>query len=115
MSYDEALAERVRSIIGVRAGVTEKRMFGGAGWMLDDHMAVGVTSTGELMVRIDPDELERALAEPGVRPFEMSGRPMRGWLLVDADAIADDAALARWVDAGSEYAASLPPKDPKGR
>jgi hypothetical protein len=50
-----------------------------------------------------------------VRPFEMSGRPMRGWLLVDADAIADDAALARWVDAGSEYAASLPPKDPKGR
>ena len=115
MPYDEALAERVRSIAGVRAGVTEKRMFGGAGWMLDGHLAVGVTSTGELMVRIDPDEIERALLEPGVRPFAMSGRPMRGWLLVEPDAVAQDAALARWVDAGAEHAASLPPKKPGDR
>ena len=115
MAFDEALAERIRTIIGVRSGVVEKRMFGGMGWLLGGNMAVGATSTGELMARIDPDEIEAALAEPGVRPFDLSGRPMRGWLLVSPDALTDDADLARWVDAGSDHAASLPPKAGKDR
>ena len=110
MALDEALAERVRSILGVRPAVTEKKMFGGCAWMLDGNMAVGIASSGELMVRIDPEEAERAVAEPGVRPFEMKGRAMRGFLLVSPDIIAEDDDLARWVDVGADHAASLPPK-----
>ena len=90
-------------------------MFGGLGWILQGNMAVGVMSSSELMVRVDPEELERAAAEPGVRHFEMSGRPMRGWLIVSPDALTDDADLARWVDAGADHAASLPPKSKKDR
>ena len=72
-------------------------------------MAVGVVGD-ELMVRPEPGETEQALTEPGTRRMEMGGKPMGGFILVGGEAIADDADLARWVDCGADYAASLPPK-----
>ena len=113
MAFDEALAERIRPVIGARSAVTERRMFGGIAWMLGGHLAVGVVGD-ELMVRVDPEDGERALGEPHVRAFDMSGRPMRGFLLVAPEALDDDAELARWIDVGADHAASLPPKAPKG-
>jgi hypothetical protein len=62
------------------------------------------------MVRMDPETSDAALAEPGARPFDMTGRPMQGWLLVSADAHAEDDDLRRWVGRGLDYAGSLPPK-----
>jgi hypothetical protein len=108
VAYDEALAEHVREIVGVRSAVTERKMFGGIAWMIEGNMGIGIVGD-ELMVRLDAESVERALAEPNVRQMEMSGRPMRGFLLVDAG---DD--LSRWVDAGADYAASLPPKAKNG-
>jgi TfoX/Sxy family transcriptional regulator of competence genes len=110
MAYDEALAERVRAVISLREHVTEKKMFGGIAFMVGGNMACGVSSGSELIVRLDPEETEKALAEPGVRPFDMTGRPMKGWLLVEPAAIEADEQLASWVDAGADFAASLPPK-----
>ena len=104
MAYDEGVAERVREVVGVRPGVTERKMFGGIGWMIGGNMAVGVLGD-ELLVRLAPDEAERALAETNVRAFDMTGRPMKGFVVVPAD---DD--LPQWVDAGADHAASLPPK-----
>jgi hypothetical protein len=109
MAYDEAIAERVRDVLAVREAVTERKMFGGIGFMVAGNMACGV-SGDELMVRLDPDEAEKALAEPQVRVFDMTGRPIRGWILVGPQALAEDEALAGWVDAGADFAASLPPK-----
>jgi TfoX/Sxy family transcriptional regulator of competence genes len=109
MAYDEALADRLRTVLSVREGLSERKMFGGIGFMLGGNMACGVHGE-ELMVRLDPEESERALAEPHVRVFDITGRPMKGWILVGPEALRSDEHLASWVDAGADFAASLPPK-----
>ena len=112
MAYDEELAERIRPVIGVRADVTERKMFGGIAWMLGGNMAVGVLGD-ELLVRLDHDDADRALTEAGVRVFDFTGRPARGMVVVAGERVAEDAELAQWVDAGADHAASLPPKAKK--
>lgn len=110
MAYDEALADRVREVIGIRAGASERKMFSALAWMIDGNMACGVLDD-ELLVRLDREEADRAIAEPHVRAFEPAqGRRMGGFVVVAPEGIADDDELARWVDAGADHAASLPPK-----
>ncbi|MDH6493094.1 TfoX/Sxy family protein [Streptomyces sp. SAI-127] len=109
MAYDEGLAERIRQYLGADPGVTEKRMFGGIAFLYQGNMAVGVTGE-DLMVRVGPDAADAALARPGARVFDMTGRPMRGWVVVTGSAVTEDEALSAWIDAGSAFAASLPPK-----
>ena len=109
MAFDEKLAERVRGHVGKRNGLSEKKMFGGLAFLLHGNMSCGVHGN-ELIVRIDPETMESALAEPGARIFDMAGRPMKGWLLVGAGALKGEAALAKWVRRGLDYAASLPKK-----
>lgn len=109
MAYDEALAARVQEVLGDNPEISERKMFGGIAFMLSGKMAVGV-SGDELMVRIDPDDQELALARPAVRPFDMTGRPMKGWILVGPEVIAEDGDLEQWINLGLDYAASLPPK-----
>src|SRR4051794_1293975 len=109
MAYSEELAQRVRDLLGGRGGVTERKMFGGIAWMLDGNMACGVTGEN-LLVRLDREDCERILAEPHVGLMRMGERTMRGFFTVDAEGLADDTDLARWVDAGAAHAASLPPK-----
>ena len=112
MAYDEALADRIRPVIELRADVTERKMFGGIGWMLGGNMAVGIMGD-ELLVRLDPDDADQALTEPGVRVFDFTGRPARGMVVVSGERVAEDDELTRWIDAGADHAASLPPKQPK--
>jgi TfoX/Sxy family transcriptional regulator of competence genes len=107
MAYDEGLAERVRDLLGGR--VVEKKMFGGVAFMLDGNMSVGIMGDG-LLVRVAAGDNDALLAEPGVTQPAMGGRTMKGWLLVDGDAVAEDAALQDWVSRGTTYASSLPPK-----
>ena len=109
MAYSEDLADRVRDLLGGRGGVTERKMFGGVAWMLEGTMACGVLGDG-LLVRLDREDVPRALAEPHVGPMDFTGREMRGFVVVDEAGVIDEAALARWVDAGADYAASLPAK-----
>lgn len=109
MAYDEYLAQRIRDIIGEDPGIDEKKMFGGFAVLLDGNMAVGVAGD-ELMVRVGLDAFEETLTNDGVRPFEMSGRGMKGWILVGGEGIAEDMDLGRWIDVGMEFAGSLPPK-----
>jgi TfoX/Sxy family transcriptional regulator of competence genes len=110
MAYDEGLAERVRRLLEDRSDVEDKRMFGGIAFLVAGNMACGVSGEN-LMVRVDREESEALIeSEPGVRRFDMTGRPMRGWLLVAPEATADDGDLERWVRRGEEFAAGLPPK-----
>ncbi len=109
MAYSEELADRIRDVIGGRSGVSERKMFGGVAWMINGNMACGVIGE-DLMIRLDPEQAERALAEEHVGPMEFTGRPMRGFVTVDAAGITDASELGRWVDAGADFAASLPAK-----
>ncbi len=109
MAYNEELAKRIRDEIGDHPALVEKKMFGGIAFMVHGNMSVGVAGD-ELMVRVGKENDEAALAEPHVRPFDLSGRPMAGWVLVGADGTTADKDLASWIDTGVQYAESLPPK-----
>ena len=111
MAYDEQLAARVRELMAPRSGVSERKMFGGIGWMVTGNMACGVMSTGGLLVRVPPEDVEALRAQPHVGEFGRPGaKPMSGFVVVAPEGVASDAELARWVDAGADHAASLPPK-----
>ena len=109
MAFDEQLAERVRKQLGRRAGLSEKKMFGGIGFLINGNVSCGVHGR-ELIVRIAPETTGAALQEPGARIFDLTGRPMKGWLFVGGAGIKAPAALARWVLRGVTYASSLPKK-----
>jgi TfoX/Sxy family transcriptional regulator of competence genes len=109
MAYDEGLAEHIRVILADRPNVVAKKMFGGVAFILNGNMAVGVINN-ELIVRASAKEYEALQTEPGVRTFDMTGRPMRGWLVIEPTAISTDADLERWVARGVAVAESLPPK-----
>ena len=109
MAFDPALAERIRKWLGKRAGLTEKKMFGGIAFLMRGNMCCGVHGS-EMIVRLDPAETDRALKEPHTRVFDVTGRPMKGWLLVGPRGLAADADLGRWVEVAATYAGSLPPK-----
>jgi TfoX/Sxy family transcriptional regulator of competence genes len=109
MAFDEQLADRVRKALGRRAGLVEKKMFGGLAFLLNGNMSVGVHGN-ELIVRVAPDESAALLNEPGARVFDITGRPMKGWLLVGGAGITDADSLAKWVRRGAAHAATLPSK-----
>jgi hypothetical protein len=109
MAYDEKLAGRVRKLLAQRKAIAEKKMFGGVAFLLNGNMCCGLHG-GELIVRLNPKETDRALAEPNTRIFDMTGRPMRGWILVKPDGVVGEGALSKWVSMGVSYAASLPAK-----
>lgn len=110
MAYDEGVADRIRAALAGDPDLTERKMFGGLGFMIAGNMAVAANSSGDLMVRVDPEQTAELVGRPGARPQEMRGRALRGWIHVDAAVITDDADLADWVTLGAAYARSLPPK-----
>ena len=109
MAYDEVLAERVRDHLADNPEIIEKSMFGGIAFMLSGNMAVGI-SKDELMVRTGPDRYDDAIVKTGVRDFDMTGRRMRGWVLVAPDQLATEEDLGNWIGVGLDFAGSLPPK-----
>jgi TfoX/Sxy family transcriptional regulator of competence genes len=110
VAYNEHLADRVRALLEHDDGLTEKKMFGGLAFLIGGNMAVAASGQGGLLVRADPATSDDLLASPGVRPMEMRGRQMPGWLRVDDEAVRTKRQLEKWVRIGARYAASLPPK-----
>ena len=110
MAYDEQLADRIRELIGDQPDVTEKKMFGGLAFLIRGNMAVAASGQGGALVRVDPDRSERLVTTTKARPMEMRGRQMQGWLRVDPQDVRTKRELAKWVNLGTTYARSLPPK-----
>ncbi|MDZ5661795.1 TfoX/Sxy family protein [Nocardioides sp. S-58] len=110
MAYDELLAQRIHDLLDGEPGLTSRRMFGGLGFMLDGHMAVAAGSAGALMVRVDPARGQEWVDGEDVRPMEMRGRELDGWLLVSGEALADDDRLRLWVGRGAAHVRTLPLK-----
>ena len=109
MAYNEGLADDIRALLADRPHMVAKKMFGGIGFILNGTMAVGVLGN-DLMVRVTPEQYDALQAEPHVKLFDMTGRVMRGWLVVTPPGFAADDDLARWVARGVAVAESLPPK-----
>jgi len=109
MAYDEKLADRVRGALKRRRGISEKKMFGGVGFMVRGNMACGVHKD-MLVVRVGPELYEESMQLPYTRPFDMTGRAMKGWILVEAGGMKSEADFKDWVNQGVEFALSLPPK-----
>jgi hypothetical protein len=109
MAYDEAVADRIRKLLASQQSLAERKMFGGLAFMVNGHMAVGVTADN-LMVRVGPDAHADALAQPHARPMDFTGRPMKGFVFVDPPGYADDGSLSAWVDRGVRFVTSLQPK-----
>lgn len=110
MAYDEDLAHRIRELIAAEPDVTERRMFGGLAFLVAGRMSVAASRQGGLMVRVEPDQTDALVAKPHAGTFEMRGRPVDGWLRVDAQGVQTKRQLAAWVKRGVAYARSLPPK-----
>jgi len=110
MAYDEDLADRIRELTAGERGLTEKKMFGGLGFLAGGNMAVAASGQGGVLVRVDPEESDTLVAKTTARPMVMRGREMRGWLRVDTADVRTKRQLAKWVELGVTYARSLPPK-----
>ena len=109
MTYNEELAKRMRVRLGRLRGLQEKKMFGGIGFLFNGNMACGVHGK-DLIVRVGDSEYEAALKRKHVRVFDMSGRPMKGWITVQEPGYASDEALQFWIDQSVRFAKSLAPK-----
>jgi TfoX/Sxy family transcriptional regulator of competence genes len=110
VAYDEDLADRIRELIAGEPDVTEQTMFGGLAFLVGGNMSVAASGQGGLLVRVDPEDTDALLSRRHAEAFEMRGRPMRGWLRVDADGVRTKRELEPWVRRGVAYARSLPSK-----
>jgi len=110
MAYDEETAERVRAALSGEPDVVEKKLMGGLCFMVNGAMCCSVSSKGGLLIRVDPTEFGRLLAEPHVQPMEMGGRTMTGFVRIGPEGYQTDAALSKWLRRGVDFAKTLPPK-----
>jgi len=110
VAYDEDLANRIRELILMEDGISERRMFGGLAFLINGNMSVTVSGRGGLLLRVDPADGDELIARPHAGPFEMRGRAMRGWLRIDEEGVRTKRQLERWVARSVAYARSLPRK-----
>jgi TfoX/Sxy family transcriptional regulator of competence genes len=106
MAFSEALAERIGQRLARRKNVEEKKMFGGVGFLLN---GTGVWRDS-LIVRLDGEQGVEALLEPHVKAFDITGRAMNGWVLIEPEGIEDDDQLKDWIERATKFVRTLPGK-----
>jgi hypothetical protein len=109
MSYDQSLAVSIRKLLARRKSLSEKKMFGGIGFLLNGNICCGAWKEF-LILRLGDDAARQVLSEPHARPFDITGRPMRGWAMVEPVGWQDDARLRRWVEWAVEFTSGLASK-----
>ena len=110
MAFDESLAARIRDALARKKGVEERKMFGGVGFLLHGNLLVGVWKDA-LVARLGPEEGEEALREPHVKEFDVTGRAMKGWVLVGPEGVEDDEQLTDWIERAVKFVRALPAKE----
>jgi TfoX/Sxy family transcriptional regulator of competence genes len=110
MAFDESLAARIRDALAEKKGIEEKKMFGGVGFLLNGNLLVGVWKDS-LCVRLGPEEGEEAFKEPHVSEFNITGRAMKGWVLVAPEGVEADEELSGWVQRAVKFVGKLPAKE----
>jgi TfoX/Sxy family transcriptional regulator of competence genes len=114
VAFSESLAGRVRDALARNKSIEEKRMFGGVGFLLTGNMLVGVWKNS-LIVRVGPEAYDDAIVEPHVREFDITGKSMKGWIMVEPEGIEDDEQLFVWIERATKFVSSLPKKAARKR
>ena len=109
MAYDEKLDARIGEVISGWAGASSKKMFGGVCHLLRGNMVVGVWKEF-LILRLGEDAADFARELPNVRPFDITGRPMKGWVMIEPAGIRTSAKLKKWLEQARTFTETLPPK-----
>jgi TfoX/Sxy family transcriptional regulator of competence genes len=109
MAFDETLAQRIRDTLARKKNIEEKKMFGGVGFLLNGNLLVGVWKDS-LIVRLGPDEDEEVLLEPYVKAFDITGKPMKGWVMIESEGVEDDNQLADWIERATKFVEKLEKK-----
>ena len=109
MAYSKSLVERIRHLVSRQRGITEKRMFGCICFLLIGNLLVGVWKDS-MIARIGKDAYEAALQEEYVREFDITGKPMKGWVMIEPDGIDSDHQLSYWIDQATQFFRTLPGK-----
>jgi TfoX/Sxy family transcriptional regulator of competence genes len=110
MAFDENLGARIRAALRRKKNIEEKKMFGGIGFLLSGNMLVGVWKDS-MIVRLDAEEGVEALKEPHVKEFDITGRAMKGWVLVEPGGLGGDKQLKRWIECALKFVKTLPRKE----
>lgn len=109
MAFSESLAQRIRAVLAGKKGMAEKKMFGGVCYLLHGNLLVGVWKDS-LIARLGPEGAKQALTEDSVRPFDITGKAMKNWVLVEPDGIESDEELKEWIVRATEFVKGLPRK-----
>ena len=109
MPFSESLAARIRYALARKKNVEEKKMFGCICFFVNGNALVGVWKDA-LIARLGSDESEEALLEPHVRQFDITGRPMRNWVVVESEGIEEDDQLTGWIERATKFVKTLPKK-----
>ena len=109
MAFDESLASRIRDSLARKKNIEERKMFGCICFLLNGNALVGVWKNS-LIARLGPDKGEAALREPHVREFDITGRPMRNWVVVEPEGVEGDDQLKDWIERATTFVKSLPKK-----
>jgi len=108
MAYNESLSKRIDELIKDKKGFTRKEMFGGIGYLYKGNMCVGIHKD-ELIIRYDPKMTDEVNKDKNVRAFDITGRPMKGWSLVNSEGV-KGTSLTKWFDLSFNFVKSLPAK-----
>ena len=106
MAFNGPLAVRIRTALTSKKGIEEKKMFGGIGFLLHGNMLVGVWKNS-LIVRLGPDQWDEALLEPHAKEFDITGKSMRGWVMVEPGGIEDEDQLEEWIQRAVKFVGKL--------
>ena len=109
MPFDELLTVRIRACLGHLPDLVEKKMFGGVGFMVNGNMTCGVHKN-DLIVRVGAEQYHAALQRLHTRPFDLTGKPMTGWVVVEPAGCTSEDELAAWLEQGLAFARNLPGK-----
>ncbi len=109
MAYSESLARRIRQVFARRCVVTEKKISGGVGFLLHGNMCVAVSQTS-LIVRLGAEQADAARRQPHVVEFDVAGRSLKSWVMVEAEGVKTDDELRTWIERAVEFVETLPRK-----
>jgi hypothetical protein len=109
MAYALNLAKRIREHLAGQLGLVEKKMFGGVAFMIQGNMACGVHGN-DMIVRVGAENYAAALGQSFTHPFDLSGKPMAGWVMVGPEGCEEERDLQAWIKKGVDFALSLPSK-----
>lgn len=109
MSYNQELEQRIDQLINSFGEITKKKMFGGIGYMMNGNMCFGIHKE-YLILRLSTEKASEMLKEEYTKPFDITGRPMKGWVMISPDKIETEEKLSGFLETGIEFVKSLPPK-----